>query len=254
MQDWYAQFRPGIPKQVSDWILHWVGERNPGDRLLDLGTGTGQVLLALGSHFGHITAVDPSHSMLMRAKQQCASLATDREIVWLEEPAETAVSRAWQDVTLVTACRSFHWMDKAFILDALSRTTPAHAGVVLFSDSSLWNSVEPWAIETRQLVQSFLGKDRRARHGFFAKYEKPFEATLADSAFSKVEKVTIEVTRQWSPETVLGYLYSTTFAAPDLFGDQRTDFEHSLAQLLEGFSASKPLTEHNAFTIFAARR
>lgn len=254
MEDWYARFRPGIPDEVRDWILAWIGELHTLDELLDLGTGTGQVIQALGPKFYCITGVDPSRAMLDRAAERCAQLARRRTIRWIEATAEIAAAMEWPNVRLVTICRAFHWMDQIEILESLSRTTPSKAGVVVFGDSSLWNSPEPWARQTKCLIQSFLGEERRARKEKFTHHDIPYAEILAATPFKHVEEVTIDVTRRWSIDAVLGYLYSTTFAAPDLFGEKREEFERSLMDLLRSMSEDGFLTEQAKFVIQAAQR
>ena len=254
MEDWYAEFRPGIPQDVRDWILDWVGELRTADGLLDLGTGTGQVVETLGPKFGDITGVDPSRAMLDRAKEQCAQLAKGRRVRWVEATAEVAATNEWPNVRLVTICRAFHWMNQVEILESLDRTTPAPAVVVVFGDSSLWNSDERWAKEAKRLVQSFLGPERRARKDKFTHHSTPYSEILAASPFKNVEEVSIDITRRWSVESVLGYLYSTTFSAPDLFGQKREEFELALIELLRAMSEDGVLTERSEFVIRAARR
>ncbi|MEU5592637.1 hypothetical protein [Streptomyces sp. NPDC020298] len=52
------------------------------------------------------------------------------------------------------------------------------------------------------------------------------------SAFSHLEVHTVDVDRPWTPQTVIGYLYSTSFASRPLFGDRLEEFELRALTLL----------------------
>src|SRR5207244_12415388 len=56
-------------------------------------------------------------------------------------------------------------------------------------------------------------------------YTTLFRSVLRASAFCEVTTATIPVRREWSIAEVIGYLYSTSFAASHLFGDRQDAFE-----------------------------
>ncbi len=64
----------------------------------------------------------------------------------------------------------------------------------------------------------------------------------------------IPVRRLWTITEVVGYLYSTSFAAPHLFGNNRRAFETRLTEILGPLTDAGHLVEDNAFTVLAARR
>lgn len=65
---YYAQFRPGIPASVAALLVTESNRKAPATTLLDLGTGTGQIVEALAGSFQEIVAVDPDAEMLEVAK------------------------------------------------------------------------------------------------------------------------------------------------------------------------------------------
>ncbi|MCM2428555.1 hypothetical protein [Streptomyces sp. RKAG337] len=83
---------------------------------------------------------------------------------------------------------------------------------------------------------------------------EPFGQTLQSSAFSHVIETYVPVHRTWSADGVLGYLYSTSFAAPHLFGDRPDRFEAAVKQILACFSDNDTFVEDNTFVIHLGRR
>lgn len=72
--------------------------------------------------------------------------------------------------------------------------------------------------------------------------------------FSQVEETRIPVWRIWTPERVIGYLYSSSFAARPLFGDRIEEFEAAATDLLTQHSGSAALVERACFQVILACR
>ncbi|MFF4855414.1 hypothetical protein ACFY2N_11010 [Streptomyces rubiginosohelvolus] len=92
----------------------------------------------------------------------------------------------------------------------------------------------------------------------YARPDRRYEGDLAESPFSQVTEhpsaVRRAVRRLWTPATVVGYLRSTSFARPALFGDRHARFEAEAQQLLEHHSERGGLIEDAVFTVLLARR
>ncbi|MFJ8165501.1 hypothetical protein ACIRBY_31915 [Streptomyces sp. NPDC096136] len=112
-----------------------------------------------------------------------------------------------------------------------------------------------WTTALRELIQSYLGKDRRAgTGGTYAGPGRSYEDDLADSAFSEVTEHRFPVSRAWAPEDVLGYLRTTSFARPALFAGRHHTFEAAALRLLQDHAAGGVLEEDTVFTVLLARR
>ncbi|MFE6592543.1 helix-turn-helix transcriptional regulator [Streptomyces sp. NPDC057781] len=77
---------------------------------------------------------------------------------------------------------------------------------------------------------------------------------LCDSTFSDVPETVIPVRRTWNVEQVVEYLYSTSFAAPNLFMERRDNFESAVNAVPAEYATGDVLTEDNAFTVLTDRR
>ncbi|MFF7413228.1 class I SAM-dependent methyltransferase [Streptomyces platensis] len=253
---YYRQFRPGIPDDVAS-LLDKAAPRRSHDRrrLLDVGTGTGLVAEALLGCFDDIIAVDNDADMLAAAEAALRpKLPEGSSLTLVESTAEDFTPPAGWQAELVTICRAFHWLDQAKILNLLDRQVAPDGVVAIFGDNSFWAAGSPWKEAVRDVIKSFLGQERRAGSGTFQHHNRPYSEIMEESPFNVVEEVRVPVHRTWNAESILGYLYSTSFAAPHLFGDRLKEFEAAVRGRLADFSDNDTFPEENEFLIRLGRR
>lgn len=250
---YYAAYRPGIPTEAIDLLTRAVtGKQNPV--LLDLGSGTGQVPLALHQAFSEINVVERDPDMLAEADKALSDLQVTVRLHNSSAEQFTPPASGWQ-ADLVTICRAFHWMDQPAVLSLLERCTAADAAVTVMGDGSLWTARSSWTDALRALIQEYTGDERRAgKDKTYSAHDRPYREILAESPFSQVEEHTIPVERRWTTERVIGYLYSTSFAARPLFGDHVDEFERRARTLLDEHADSTHLIENATFSVLLARR
>ncbi|CAM5282645.1 class I SAM-dependent methyltransferase [Streptomyces atroolivaceus] len=257
--DVYSRHRPGLPDEVVHLLAGTVhGIRRPA--LLDLGTGTGQVpaaLLPVLPQLARLDLVDTDRDLLHQADLTLRPLLTGRAAAVHPVRAEefTAPEPGYR-ADLVTCARAFHWMDRPAVLAMTDRVTASGATLAIMGDGSLWTHPAPWTVALRELIQSYLGTERRAgTTGAYAEPGRRYEDDLAESPFSDVEEHHFPLRRVWTPDKVIGYLRSTSFARPDLFGERHPRFETEARALLEQHAAAKDgLVEDGVFDVLLARR
>ncbi|MFE6974333.1 class I SAM-dependent methyltransferase [Streptomyces sp. NPDC057682] len=257
--DAYSRHRPGLPDEVVHLLAGTLrGIHRPV--LLDLGAGTGQVpaaLLPVLPQLARLDLVDADRDMLRHADLALRPLFAGRTAAFHPVRAEefTPPQEEYR-ADLVTCARAFHWMDRPAVLAMAGRVTAPGATLAIMGDGSLWTHPAPWTLALRELIQSYLGAERRA--GTTGPYSEPgrrYEDDLADSAFSDVEEHHVPLRRVWTPKTVVGYLRSTSFARPGLFGHRHSRFETEAQDLLEQHAAQDGgLVEDGAFDVLLARR
>jgi hypothetical protein len=146
-------------------------------------------------------------------------------------------------------------MDQPAVLSLLDGCTAKDAAVVVMGDGSLWTARSTWTDALRSLIQEYTGSERRAGKGkTYAAHDRPYREILAESPFPDVEERTIPVERPWTPQTVIGYLYSTSFASRPLFGDRLEEFEERALALLTEHNYRGGLNELARFDVLIARR
>ncbi|MGW1006450.1 class I SAM-dependent methyltransferase [Streptomyces sp. NPDC002520] len=251
---YYRRFRPVIPEELARLLDEAAPETSPR-RLLDIGTGPGTVAYALMPYFDDVFAIDADAAMLAEAEgvlRPCLP-PTHRLRLWHGLAEDFAPPGGWLP-QLVTCGRVFHWLDQPRLLERLDEYVAPDGAVAVFSDRSLWTAGSTWQRAARDVVQEFLGEERRAGDGTFGSPGPPYEEVLRSSAFSDVTSTVIPVRRLWTITQVIGYLYSTSFASPRLFGNDRRAFEAGLTERLTPLTDDGHLLEDNAFTVLTARR
>ncbi|MCM0619134.1 class I SAM-dependent methyltransferase [Nocardioides bruguierae] len=247
--DDYHRHRSGLPPEVVSLLAPLLG--TPGARrLLDLGTGTGLVVDALLPHLDEAIGVDPEPEMVAVARREVA----DPRVRWAVAAAEDFRPDDGWAAELVTVCRAFHWMDPDAVLARLAEHASSTATVAVMGDASVWTSTQPWKQEVRALIQSFLGERRRAGSGVGPADGRRHEDVLAASPFGRVEQVTVPVVHERSIDSVAGYLRSTSFAAPRLFGERLPAFDAALRTLLAEHAVDGVVRDENVFGVLLARR
>ena len=221
--EYYAEFRPQIPQEVVDYLKERFKLDGEGT-LLDLGCGTGQSTFALVSLLTKAVAIDPDADML---KQAARRTPKGLDIDW-QERSDKDITEAEGPYRLVIASRAFHWMDQYPLLEKLSKISEPQGGIALIGDGSFWTGQEPWQKKIKEVIQEFLGEERRAGKSTFSASKEPYVDMLTKTGYQDVEAKVVNVKRDWTIEQIIGCLYSTSFAAPHLFGDRKMNLKKGL--------------------------
>ena len=102
----YDTYRPKCPTQVVEHLQQWA-QLGPQDRILEIGCGTGQLTQALASWNRPVLAVEKGADLAALARKNCVAFP---QVQVVTKDFET-----WQSphcFQLITACQSFHWIDK----------------------------------------------------------------------------------------------------------------------------------------------
>lgn len=101
----YEKARPGYPEELFENLIHLSGIR-PGDRILEIGPGTGQATLPLASRNFRITAVELGPRMARRCAQNLRAFpeVTVQNCAFEQWPIET------EAYDLVVSASAFHWI------------------------------------------------------------------------------------------------------------------------------------------------
>ncbi|HSW66917.1 MAG TPA: class I SAM-dependent methyltransferase [Bacillota bacterium] len=244
---YYDKFRPGLPDAVVARIMDAVAEPL---RLLDLGTGTGRVLEQFAPYFKDIIAVEPDTEMLDIARRRLHAFPAH----FTNTTAENMMLPDGWQASLVTICRAFHWMDQKLVLQHLESAVAPAGVIAVFSDNSFWHGQDVWAEIITTTLARYLGPKRRTALGSYKRPLEYFGDTFISPVFTKLERHTVPVVRQWTADQIVGYLYSTSFASKEVLGNKAETFEQELRTRLREFSPENNYTEHNQFDILLASR
>lgn len=212
-------------------------------RLLDLGCGTGELARPLHADFEEVVGVDSSPEMLAEAGRQSVQAGVTN-IRWLCMPAEEITDRLGR-FSLVTLGNSFHWMRRGEVLDKVYDLLEPGGGVAIVGNScGIWEGVDQWERVAREVVVRWLGPQRRTRAGTFHDEVGAEKVVLARSRFVGMEVNEHHWARPVDIDTILGELYSTSFANHALLGDKGDAFEADLRRSLLALKPSGQFVQH----------
>jgi SAM-dependent methyltransferase len=125
----YDRARPDYPPELFDDVLAFA-RFGGGDRVLEVGAGTGKATVALGASGVTVVALEPSPEMAAVARRRCAAL--DRVVVverGFEEWSRTDGAAEVASYAVVAAAQSWHWIDPTVRL-AMARAALRDGGAV----------------------------------------------------------------------------------------------------------------------------
>ena len=245
---YYAKYRPAIPEKVIKIIVNHFNVK-PTDRVLDIGCGTGQVALVMEGKCGEMVCLDPDSEMLKWAKK--ATKNSKIKLTWFNYSAENLgkIKKRLGVFKLATICRGFHWMNQDQVLKDVDDLIEEDGGVAVFSDRVLWGGNEKWQQAVKKVIQKYLGKERRAGKGKFKVSDELWEDILARSVFKLVKTYEMPIKRNWDVKSIIGYVFSTSAAAPPLFGNQLNRFKKELKNTLLSINPKDTFQENAVWSI-----
>jgi SAM-dependent methyltransferase len=104
----YAKHRPGFPPEFFDHVDGY-GIGVAGQRILDLGTGTGTLACGFADRGCDVVGLDPSSEMLAQAREIAADAGL--RVQWVQGWAET-IGLPDSTFDVVCAGQCWHWFDR----------------------------------------------------------------------------------------------------------------------------------------------
>ncbi len=136
----YAKWRPGYPKELIEYIISFVQDR---DTAWDCATGNGQAAILLAEHMNKVLATDLSNEQLKYAKPH-------PKIIYSQSPAEHT-SFADNTFDLVTVAQAYHWFDHEAFCKEASRVCKPGAVVAVWG----YNLCSTHSATINELIRRF---------------------------------------------------------------------------------------------------
>jgi ubiquinone/menaquinone biosynthesis C-methylase UbiE len=248
--DAYRQYRLDYPQRLLDRLTALAGLR-PGDSVLDLGCGPGNLAIPLARAGMAVTAMDPEPQMLAAAQDAARA---ERLPIAFRQAGSNDLTPADGPFRLVTIGRSFHWMDRAATLAMLDRIVAPDGGVALFHDAHPPVDENAWYKVFGKVSEKY-GRARMAHvrergEGGHRRYE-PF---LFASAFSRIDGLCVTIRQPLTEDAIIGRAFSTSVCAKDALGERAEEFERALRAALRELSPDGRFTEVAELVAVLARR
>ena len=228
---YYARGRPPYSDRLVPALAERLGLDGAG-RMLDVGCGPGVLARMLAGRFASVVGLDPEPAMLAEAAR-----LSDPSARWVRGRAEDIPALDLGTFRLVTFGQSYHWTDRPLVTDLVyDMLTPGGAIAVVNHVQAASPPPGPGAPpipleEIDAILARFPGGGRGS---LSTRSAHRHEDVLAASRFGPPERLVLpgraDLIR--TADDILANLYSTSFAAPDVFGARRAEFEDTLLAML----------------------
>lgn len=240
----YAAHRAGFPRQLFDRMAA-MGLGRSGQRLLDLGTGTGTLARGFARRGCIVTGLDPSEPLLREARRM-----TEREAV----PVEYREGRA-EDVDVpdgsfdvVTAGQCWHWFDRSLAAAECRRVlVPGGSLAICYFD---WIPTPGSVVVATEdlILQHNPAWSWGNGNGMYPRWT--VEVTAA--GFTGLESFSFDVDVPYSHEAWRGRIRASAGVAASLPPDAVAAFDAELAGILTRDFPAEPLpVPHRVWALVA---
>lgn len=241
---YYAKYRLGYPDALIDLIRDAFGLDGRG-RLLDVGSGTGKLTIPLGRYFGGTVALDPDPGMLDELEGQWrdgrGGGARASILSTVQARAEDCRPEDLGTFRLISSGDAFHWMDRDIVLRLWHRMISFDAGgegpggssgiAIVGTGGGSMNGPAAWQKAVWEVVRRRLGQERR-NAGWQKDTRRHEDVVRASGRFEIIALGDIAATYVRDADSIIGFLYSTSFCNRALLGADAPQFEDDLRESL----------------------
>lgn len=247
---YYARYRLGYPTRLIERVITLVG-LEPGDAVLDLGTGPGLLAIPFAAAGFRVTAADPEPAMLKAAGEAASDAGVTLEL-WLGGSSE--LTPRMGPYRLVTMGRSFHWMDRASTLVLLDQIVSPDGAVALFHDNAPKTAENTWHDVMREVSDRYGRGAEPHVAAVQASDYRTHVSYLLDSAFCVLDGVSVVIRHSITVDEIVGRAFSTSICSRGKLGDRAAAFEDELRAALAKRSPSGKFIEIAELSALVATR
>ncbi|MGC1406068.1 MAG: class I SAM-dependent methyltransferase [Candidatus Dormiibacterota bacterium] len=210
--DLYDRYRPTYPEVVFDRMVEF-GHLGSGDRVLEVGAGTGRATRPLALRGLAVTALEPSPAMARLARQNTRDMGAVR--------VEEASFEDWplppDRFRLVASAQAWHWV-RAEVAYARARDALEPGGTLAL----VWNTV------TGEENRSGIGSQLEAEIEQVYRREAPRLAHGVPSEREPDRQHLIQASGAFGEVVREDYPWSTAYTSEEYLGLLRTQSDHRL--------------------------
>jgi len=251
---YYDRFRLPYPAPLIEDLCRRASVSGTG-RLLDLACGPGTVTFALSGRFAEVWAVDQEPDAIELAAAKAAELDVEN-VRWTVGRAEDV--DPGERFELVTIGTAFHRLDRPRIAELAMGWLRAGGHLGLLWSSTPANGPAAWQRTPADIMVDWirrLGADDRLPADLEAHLaHHPHASVLENAGFVVVGRHEFEEVHDWTPSSLIGFLYSTSLLSQSVVGDRRSEFEADLERRRGKLEPSGLFREQTTFAYDLAVR
>ncbi len=252
MADFYHRYRRGYPRAVIDSLAE-AFELTRDDTVVDLGCGTGQLVLPIAERVRAVVGVDPEPDMLLRARR-AANERGATNVSWVigadtDMPA-LGTLLGNRTVSAVTIGQALHWMNHDELFRALVPLVRPGGGVAVVANGTpLWLQDTAWSRALHGWMEQWLGHELTHPCGTDDASRRRYRDSLVAAGFEPSE-TRVDYTDELDLDQIVGGIYSALPVDRLPAPDQRPLFAERIRHELERYA---PFTEHIRVTMLIGR-
>ncbi len=244
----FYKFRNEYPDTVIEYIKNELSLDRKS--VLDIGSGEGRLAIPLSKLFKNVMAIDIDKGMLEEGKRKAGSLGI-QNIQWICKNGEELEAEEFKDIQVVSFGNALHWFDQEKVLKFSHEVLPNDGAIVVVGGTTIWREApELWQQKTLEIIKKYLGPERLTVKGKFQKPKSSFGDSLKVAGFGRVERHEFNFTRRvLAAEDVVNLQFSMSYAAPELFKDEVSEFAEELKSELLEINPTNEFVEEDRGTV-----
>jgi SAM-dependent methyltransferase len=230
---YYVRYRIPYPEPLLEDLID-RSRITGGARLLDLACGPGRVALALVDSFREVWAIDIEPEMIDAARKE-AMKRRATNIKWLVGRAES-LDAPDASFDLITVGEAFHRLDQRLVAAQSLQWLKPGGHLAILGCFSILSGTERWQRIVVDIVRRWTARasppneDSAPRNpGSGPEHD---QCVLKDQGFEEVGSHPFVETHDWTIDSILGYLYSTSVCSRNVLGGNADRFENDLRSAL----------------------
>ncbi|MDH2402759.1 class I SAM-dependent methyltransferase [Bradyrhizobium sp. SSUT18] len=248
---YYARHALPYPEDLF-YSLVRVCSLSNSSRALDLGAGTGQIAIPLARLVADVLFVDPSDEMVEKGRQMAEAVGV-KNIEFSVSRSED-LNEPMSSFDIATIAASFLWMEQSTVLAKLAQMLKPDGCIAIMYRERDCSEPGEWYRAMLSDIQEFWGGGFPAGPGAVRPVQLPYRQVLRASNFGEITELRHYYEHHWNIDDLLGYLCSTSLAAPGTLGPRRDEFTSRIRRLLLSYSPSGFFAERGHITTWLGFR
>lgn len=238
----YGQYRAGFPEALFERLAGY-GIGQSGQRVLDLGTGTGSMARGLARRGCDVRGLDPAADLIKQARLLDKVVGVNTRYIQATAEDSPLLDASFE---VITAGQCWHWFDRPRAAREVRRLlTPGGRLVIAHFD---WLPLPGNVVEaTERLIEQY---NPTWKFGGGTGLYPAWLTDVAIAGFQNIETFSFDLPVSYSHEAWRGRIRASAGIAASLSLDRVAQFDAELGRLLADQFADDPLAvPHRVFAL-----